>query len=95
MTITLRVQFKAEGARRLKDQQGNTQDPPKYEQDVLRILAIFGIPKPDYMRAIYESGFVFCNYNITRQSVSANSHWMIRCQAHLVFIGAAVSHLVL
>ena len=74
MTVTVRVQYKADGAKKLYNQQRHETNPPEYEQQVQRILNMFGIPKPDSMRAIYESGFVYCNFNITRDSVSANSH---------------------
>lgn len=71
MTITLRIQYKGEGARRLAaEEKVGRSESPRYLQEVMRVLGLFSIPSPDHTLPIYKSGFVVCNYNTTRQSVS-------------------------
>lgn len=72
MTITLRIQFKGEGARKLAAEESGrlVDDPPPSLQDLTRTLSLFTIPTPDSTRVIHKSGFILCNYNITRESVS-------------------------
>ncbi|PSR82071.1 hypothetical protein PHLCEN_2v6141 [Hermanssonia centrifuga] len=74
MTITIRVQYKGEAARKLAadGQARGENDPPLYAQDVSRALSLFSIPPPDNTRAIWKSGFVLCNYNITRDNVRSH-----------------------
>ena len=71
MTVTLRVQYKGEGARKLlADEAKSQEDPLHYVPDITRTLSLFSIPAPHNTRAIYKSGFILCNYNILRSDVS-------------------------
>jgi hypothetical protein len=69
MTVTVRIQYKGEGARKLAaDENGNNM---RYVDDMTRALSMFSIPTPpDNSRAIWKSGFVLCNYNTSRDTVS-------------------------
>ena len=69
MTVTVRIQYKGEGARKLAAEEQNPES--RYEEDMTRALSMFAIPTPpDSSRAIWKSGFVLCNYNTTRDTVS-------------------------
>ncbi|KAI0090647.1 hypothetical protein BDY19DRAFT_724568 [Irpex rosettiformis] len=70
MTITIRIQYKGEAARKLATEEGNEAptDPPRYMEQMERALSHFSIPPPHNSRAIWKSGFVLCNWNITRES---------------------------
>ena len=70
MVVTVRIQYKGEGARKLAADENN-QDT-RYVDDMTRALSMFAIPTPpDSSRAIWKSGFVLCNYNTTRDTVRA------------------------
>jgi hypothetical protein len=75
MTITIRIQYKGDAARKLALEEGNTapSDPPKYVEELDRALSHFSIPPPHSSRAIWKSGFVLCNWEITRDSVGTKS----------------------
>lgn len=71
MTITVRIQYKGEGARKLAAEEHSTDRDValRYEEDMNRALSLFQIPvPPDSSRAIWKSGFVLCNYAITRDT---------------------------
>ena len=73
MTITLRVQYKGDAARKLlleqRPEDDQRRDAPSYLPDVVRALGLFQIPPPDYTRPIYKSGFIICSFDTTPESV--------------------------
>lgn len=74
MTITVRIQYKGEGARKLAAEEHSPDRDValRYEEDMNRALSMFQIPvPPDSSRAIWKSGFVLCNYATTRDTVGA------------------------
>ena len=73
MTVTIRIQYKGEGARKLAAEEHNKdrEAESRYVEDMNRALSLFAIPAPpDSSKAIWKSGFVLCNYNTTRDTVS-------------------------
>ena len=83
MTITVRIQYKGEAARKLAAEEGKEipADPPRYTEQMERALSHFSIPPPHNSRAIWKSGFILCNWNITRESVRG---CFLCARAHIV-----------
>lgn len=72
MTVTIRIQYKGEGARKLlaEENSPDRDTSRRYAEDMNRALSMFAIPNPpDHSRVIWKSGFVLCNYNTTRDTV--------------------------
>ncbi|KAI0691431.1 hypothetical protein BC835DRAFT_117748 [Cytidiella melzeri] len=70
MTITIRIQYKGDAARKLATDESSpsSSDPPKYVEQMERALSHFSIPPPQESRAVWKSGFVLCNWNTSRDS---------------------------
>ncbi|KAJ3555528.1 hypothetical protein NM688_g2529 [Phlebia brevispora] len=70
MTVTLRIQYKGDAARKLAAEEGRSggEEKSPYLDEVTRALSLFQIPSPNYTRAIYKSGFILCNYNTTKDT---------------------------